>query len=66
MLLQVCNESEAICEAFGLGPTDDVVFLFLLLLSTALLCSLLILATTRLVYEYNTEMDIVVGSFGGG
>ena len=55
MLLQVCNESAAVCEAFGTGSTGDSMFLLFVIVSTVLLCGVLVLATTRLVYEYNTE-----------
>lgn len=65
LMLKVCNESEAVCETFGTGSTGDSIFLIFLVVSTLLLCGMLILATTRLVYEYNTETGMLVFRVGG-
>ena len=64
-MLKVCEESEAVCEAFGTGSSGDVMFLLLFVVSTVLLGGLLLLAVARLVYENNRETGMLVFRAGG-
>ena len=64
-MLRVCEESEAVCEAFGTGSSGDVMFLLFFVVSTVLLGGLLLLAVARLVYENNTETGMLVFRAGG-